>query len=40
MAFSNKINNGYVYQPEQVDFEKNRAKLPMYSNVLAKINGF
>lgn len=28
MAFSNKINSGYVYQPEQVDFEKKSCEAP------------
>ncbi|HJS00040.1 MAG TPA: hypothetical protein VJ780_03805 [Flavobacterium sp.] len=32
MAFSDKVNSGYVYQPEQIDFEKNHVKLLTYLN--------
>lgn len=28
MAFSDKVNSGYVYQPEQVDFEKGSCEAP------------
>jgi sucrose-6-phosphate hydrolase SacC (GH32 family) len=28
MAFSDKINSGYVYQPEQVDFERGSCEAP------------
>jgi sucrose-6-phosphate hydrolase SacC (GH32 family) len=34
MAFSDKINTGYVYQPEQVDFEKKSCEAP---NVFQRI---
>ena len=34
MAFSDKINSGYVYQPEQIDFEKKSCEAP---NVFKRI---
>lgn len=34
MAFSNKINSGYQYQPDQVDFEKGSCEAP---NVFKRI---
>lgn len=34
MAFSDKINSGYVYQPDQIDFEKKSCEAP---NVFKRI---